>query len=295
MSPKALDIIKNKDLGQAPGTEDKVLLPSTPTNYAALGDSLMWGQGVARHERFSLLTFQGIRALPNQPQGDLHDRSRSGANIKVREGSDREHFADTYPSLLPTSADVDAFLQGDESAAQQLFGEVPCTFPTVSWQVRSLADSFGRDIKVALLSGGANDINFEAILDSTENRDTFVDKFAGDIREICFNDTLELLREARQKMPNAVILLFGYYPPFSYETDREELEGYFRHERNSTVGWYINAAADFLGISGGPLIDVDKRPPSRGSGRCGRRVWPPTGNAGLSPMPTATMRYVGPV
>ena len=255
MSPKALDIIKNKDLGRAPGTEDKVVLPSTPTNYAAFGDSLMWGQGVARDKRFSQLTFQGISALPNQPKGKFLDRSRSGANIKVRDGSDREDFADDHPSLLPTPADVDAFLQGVESAAQQLFGEVPCTFPTVTGQVESLSESFGRDIKVALLSGGANDIDFEALLDSTENQDTFVDEFAGDIREICHKDTLELLSKARQKMPNAVILLFGYYPPFSYETDLDDLKGYAKHEQDSDVRWYINAAADFVGK---PFKDVDK-------------------------------------
>ena len=230
--------------------------PTTSTNYAALGDSLMWGQGVARDRRFSLLTVQGIRALPNQPQGDFHDRSRSGANIKVRDGSTREDFADDNPSLLPTPADVDAFLvKGDESAARQLFGEVPCTFPTVSWQVESLSESFGRDIKVALLSGGANDINFEAILDPTENQDTFVDKFAGDIREICHQDTLDLLTLARHKMPNAVILLFGYYPPFSYQTSLADLKGYARHEEDSDVRWYLNAAADFIAK---PFKDVDK-------------------------------------
>jgi hypothetical protein len=217
----------------------------------------MWGQGVARHERFSLLTVQGISALPNQPKGDFLDRSRSGAQIKVRDGSDREDFADTYPSLLPTPADVEAFVvHGDESAAQQLFGEVPCTFPTVSWQVENLAESFGRDIKVALLSGGANDIDFEAVLDPTENQDTFVDEFAGKIREFCHKDTLELLEKARQIMPNAVILLFGYYPPFSYQTELAELERYFRHELNSDVKWYLNAGADFFHFPGS--VDVDK-------------------------------------
>lgn len=228
----------------------------TFVSVAAFGDSLMWGQGVARRERFSALTAQGIGTWHNQPAVLDPDRSRSGAQIRVRDGSDREDFADTYPSLLPSQADVDAFLQGDESAAENLFGEVPCTFPTVSWQVSTLPDDLGPEIDVALLCGGANDINFEAILDPTENQDTFVDKFAGDIRQICYNDTLDLLSEARRKMPGAVILLFGYYPPFSYETDTAELKGYFRHEVNSDVKWYLNAGADFLHIGGG--VDVDK-------------------------------------
>jgi hypothetical protein len=239
---------------------DSGIAPPDPPDQtiAAFGDSLMWGQGVARPERFSLLTAQGIRKLvPNPTDGPMLDWSRSGAQIKVRDGSDREDFADDYPSLLPTDTAVEAFLvKGDESAAQQLFGEVPCSFPTVTWQVGHLADSVGRNIEVALLSGGANDIGFEAVLDPTENQDTFVDKFAGDIREICHKDTLDLLTLARQKMPNAVILLFGYHPPFSYQTDLGDLAGYFRHELDSDVKWYINAAADFFGISGS--VDVDK-------------------------------------
>jgi hypothetical protein len=198
---RARDIIHLIALGgAAPGHQG--IAPGS-TNYAAFGDSVMWGQGVARPQRFSLLTVHGIRALPNQPQGRMLDRSRSDANIKVREGSDREDFADNYPIRLPTDTAVRAFLEGDESAAKGLYGEVPCTFPTVRWQVRNLADSIGRDIKVALLSGGANDINFVAVLDPRENQDTFVDKFAGDIRVICYQDTLELLYKARQKMPNA--------------------------------------------------------------------------------------------
>src|SRR5215218_8093067 len=233
MSPRALDIIhKLQEGGPAPGTQG---VAPPDTTIAAFGDSLMWGQGVARLERFSLLTAQEIRKLvPNPTERTMVDRSRSGANIKVRvgSGSGRKGFVDTYPSLLPTDPEKQAFLNGDESAAQELFGEVPCTFPTVTWQVQNLADSVGRNIEFALLSGGANDIDFEAILDPRANKDKFVGKFANDINEICYVDTLALLKEARQKMPNAVILLFGYHAPFSYETDFGDLKVFFEHELN---------------------------------------------------------------
>jgi hypothetical protein len=132
------------------------------TQVAAFGDSLMWGQGVRRGNRFSVLTAQGIGKWNGQTGvGVATDRFRSGAKLRVRSGDAREDFVDTYPSLVPKATDAKAFLAGDESAAQKLYGEVPCTFPTVTWQVNSLPDGLGRTIDVALLCGGANDIDFE--------------------------------------------------------------------------------------------------------------------------------------
>jgi GDSL-like Lipase/Acylhydrolase family len=238
-----------------PGTDDQKA-PRPSTLVAAFGDSLMWGQGVTRNKQFSALTAQKIGALHRRTGVLVFDRSRSGAQIKVRDGSDREDFVDTFPGLFPGPADAKAFLEGDESAAMGLFGEVPASFPTVTWQVESMLPDLGQKIDVALVCGGANDIDFEAILDSTQNQGTFVDRFTGDIREICFEDTLELLGKMRELMPNAVILLFGYFPPMSYHSDLKALKDYFRYELNDDVKWYLNAAANFLGISGS--VDVDK-------------------------------------
>lgn len=228
--------------------------------FAAFGDSLMWGQGVARNDRFSVLTAQGIGKLHQRDGRVVLDLSRSGAQIKVRNGSDREDFVDTFPGLFHTPDEVKAFLtQDDESPAQRLFGEVPASFPTITWQVeKGLPDSLADNIEVALVCGGGNDIEFESILDSRQNRGTFVDEFTGDIREICFLDILELLWKMREKMPNAVILLFGYYSPFSYESSVGALRGYFKHELDSPVEWWLNARANQLGIPLPGGMDVNE-------------------------------------
>ena len=89
--PHVLDNL-HEQLPEAPGTVGEAPSDRDRT-IAAFGDSLMWGQGVARPERYSLLTAQGIRKLvPNPTEGTMIDRSRSGANIRVRIGSasDRE-------------------------------------------------------------------------------------------------------------------------------------------------------------------------------------------------------------
>jgi hypothetical protein len=228
--------------------------------FAAFGDSLMWGQGVARNDRFSVLTAQGIGALHRRDGRVVFDESRSGAQIKVRNGSDREDFVDTHPGLFHTPDEVRAFLtRDDDSPAKLLFGEVPASFPTITWQVeKGLSDALADDIEVALVCGGGNDIGFESILDSRENRGTFVDSFTGDIRQICFQDTLELLRKMRTRMPSAVILLFGYYSPFSYESSVGALRGYFKHELNSPVKWWLNARANEINIPLPSGMDVNE-------------------------------------
>ena len=102
--------------------------------FAAFGDSLMWGQGVARDDRFSALIAKDIGARHKRDGRVAYDRSRSGAQIKVRDGSDREHFVDTYPSLFATEDEEKRFLEGDERPAMKLFGEVPSSFPTITWR-----------------------------------------------------------------------------------------------------------------------------------------------------------------
>ena len=130
-----------------PGTDDQVT-PRPKTLVAAFGDCLMWGQGVPRNKQFSALTARRIGALHQRTGVQVFDRSRSGAQIRVRDGSDREDFIDTSPSLFPGPADAKAFLEDDESVAMGLFGEVPASFPTVTWQVESMPPDLGQKIDV---------------------------------------------------------------------------------------------------------------------------------------------------
>jgi hypothetical protein len=105
--------------------------PAGSLQVAAFGDSLMWGQGNRRQDRFSALFTGRLRARVGQPGVLVWDSSRSGAKIGALPG-ERESFVDAYPFLFPDAATRRAFLDDrDESRALGLYGEVPATFPTV--------------------------------------------------------------------------------------------------------------------------------------------------------------------
>jgi hypothetical protein len=126
---------------------------------------------------------------------------------------------------------------------------VPATFPTITWQVeRGIPAATAADIDVALVCGGGNDIDFEEVLDPRTNRGTFVDVFAPQVEQICFKDTLKILETMRARMPKAVILLFGYHSPFSQKSSLGATRGYFKHEFDSDVEWWLNSQANKIGL-----------------------------------------------
>ena len=122
------------------------------TQVAAFGDSLMWGQGLNRKDRFTELITALLPAISGgQPAVVAADASRSGAQIRARgdqgtttslsggrvrdHRSQRSKFVDTFPALFAGERERTAFLDGtDERPATRLYGENPAPFPTVLGQ-----------------------------------------------------------------------------------------------------------------------------------------------------------------
>src|SRR4051794_13520164 len=177
---------RNSPAGRATGGTTGAVAPKDQLQVAAFGDSLMWGQGVERKKRFSQLIAVGLGRQHGQTGALSVDRSRSGAAIRVTSGKARDDFVDTFPHLFPDASDAEAFLRGDEQAATRLFGEVPATFPTVEWQVSAVSDAAGKKIDVALVSGGANDGDFENVINPTAHSGLFVEFYEAVIRDITF-------------------------------------------------------------------------------------------------------------
>lgn len=220
---------------------DVLELPD-PIQVVALGDSVMWGQGNTRSDRFAW-QFAFSLGLPA-----LHDRSRSGARIRPREDRQRDDFIDTFPTLFRTRPARDRFLAGDEGAAADLHGEVPATFPTVLWQARTVPEKTAAEAGVVLVSGGANDVGFEDVINPEIETAHWSQIFAPRIRGACYHDMLELLRTVRHRMPNAVVLVFGYYAALSYASRRKRIKAFFEHEVDSEIAWWFNEQFGFRDI-----------------------------------------------
>jgi len=223
----------------APGNAG--IAPPNTTNVAAFGDSLMWGQGLNRQDRFTELIAQALpQILGTQRAIVSSDASRSGAQIRGR-SDQRTTFVDRFPTLFPNQAAIDAFLQGsNEQPAAGLYGEVPAPFPTIRGQVVEMADALGATIDVALVDGGVNDINVEDIVNPQVSPHEYIERWDGQIRSVGHDDVLGLLERVRRKCPNALILYFGFFAPLSYRSDTGAIRDLFEWETDDSIGWFLN-------------------------------------------------------
>jgi hypothetical protein len=145
------------------------------TQVAAFGDSLMWGQGLNRNERFTQQIVALLPAILGKPAVVAADNSRSGAQIRGV-GDQRNNFVDTFPGLFASARERTAFLDGKgDRPATGLYGENPAPFPTVRGQVDLLSAAEGKAIDVALVDGGVNDIAVEDIVNPAVSPGEFVD------------------------------------------------------------------------------------------------------------------------
>jgi lysophospholipase L1-like esterase len=163
----------------------------SPFKVVTLGDSVAWGQGLKPGQKFNqraadqIATRLGVSTDQIQRQQFAH----SGAYLRESE---------TKPRLDPSR--------------HRAWAEVPWGTPTIFEQAQGPPDP---DVDLVLLTAGINDIGFPTILDPTGTRD---DLDRG-IRENCYYDVKQLLGRVRQRYPAAVIMVGGYYPLLSEQSD----------------------------------------------------------------------------
>lgn len=168
-----------------------------PVNIVTLGDSIMWGQGLPESMKFRNIVaqwiqgiYQGLRTVFSVPT-----RAHSGAKILVDSGEpDRE-------TGLP--------------------GEIPSHWPSVTLQLNLTLSDLRRSgmdpriIDLVILDGGINDVGVPQLLNPVNS--------TGQIRDLintkCVAHMAGLLPEVHQAFPNAGIIVTGYYPIASPDSD----------------------------------------------------------------------------
>lgn len=183
----------------------------------AFGDSVVWGQGLDHRDKFPSVVYQRLtgRTLPTD---DI--KARSGAIIG------RRNLAAVARESPPLGADV-----VPERTARH---EVPNAFPTVLQQidggspkrssepgestVERITASEAAAADVVVVDGGANDINvLFGVLSPIDPDDVLggltdhadIERY---LRQYCYEDVRDVLRAARDRFPNAVIVVTGYFP-----------------------------------------------------------------------------------
>jgi len=216
-------------------------MSNEPLNIICVGDSVMWGQGLAEPEKFTTIACREIGIRLNRPVNKTNF-ARSGSQIDVTSKLQKDTFLNTYPHLFGSANEKHNFITvNDQTAATRLPFELPCTFPTVLWQIEHLSSEFRKEIDILFLNGGANDFDFPYYLDPTHHRDDFLQYFEPLFEEYFCGRVSNLIRKAREKFPKALIIYTGYYSPFAFGISDGELKDFFyEEERTSSAKRFIN-------------------------------------------------------
>jgi lysophospholipase L1-like esterase len=181
----------------------KYALSSRPLRMLALGDSVMWGQGLDEKNKFTyklsdwLCKQRNNGSCLNQDDVQLHVEAHSGAIISKEDDTDAQKEDKRF--TRPT-------------APLKYLGEVNNHFPTIRAQVE-LAQRYYTanaipltDVDLILVNGGINDMNASRLLAFKLIGGNVPSK----AKEFCEMQMTSLLKSVAKTFPSARIVVPGY-------------------------------------------------------------------------------------
>jgi hypothetical protein len=191
-------------------------MATTPYRILAIGDSVMWGQGLLDQDKLVTRVQAWIQQF--HPTFDVQKTilAHSGAIIGV----------------------------GSTAVSQPLDGEVPSKFPTILNQVQSFPGS-PQDVDLVLMNGGINDVGISQLV----NPHTDDQELKDNINKHCHLDLRELLIAAGQKFTKAEtrIVVTGYYPILSHDSNPVNMISF-------VALWGVNVQSPFM--VGNPFFKI---------------------------------------
>jgi hypothetical protein len=163
-----------------------------------LGDSIMWGQGLLTEQKFWFLTKQWLEKRTGKTVVP-HVEAHSGATILWR--NDQKYPLDRLSTFN---------------------GELNLSTPTIEQQVANAAKHYGMNsglVDLVLVNGGINDFQILNFVNYFRSKG-WVEKRC---RQIFGEDMFLLLEKIQKSFGNARIVVTGYYPIISMDTDPEHL------------------------------------------------------------------------
>jgi hypothetical protein len=202
-----------------------VTLRVGPFNIVALGDSIMWGQGLLPADKFTTLT-------ANWVMGQM------GKSVQLLS------FAHSGAVLGPSGA------AQTEAANVSTPGEVPDSYPTIDYQGMTLAPAQIDPglVDLILLDGCINDVSVGNIL-SPAVADADITSWTD---QACSTGMSALLSRLTSKYPHAKIALTSYYPIASDQSNLSTLMG-LAGAAGVSAATITAALAPLIGVPPDPL------------------------------------------
>ncbi len=186
-------------------------MPEEAFRIAVLGDSIQWGQGLREEDRFSELVRQRIEQELRRPAVLAQRYAHSGACI----GHQNDRF------------DAGGAVPRDIYGIGSVLGELPRALPSVHAQLNALLQDSTtppESIDLVLVDGGINPDSspgpgpsdpFSKLLHPLTNSDDL----RQDAARACHERMRGLLERIARHLPNARVVVTGYYPVFSSASD----------------------------------------------------------------------------
>ncbi len=152
----------------------------------AIGDSIIWGQGLLPNEKFTTLVQQAL--LLKHPEGvSLESVAHSGAVIGANGSSGTPQAGEVPASRLSIVEQCDAFSNSPDT------------------------------VDLVLMDGGINDVGVASIL----NPFALIPSLSARVTHACHDEMLTLLQKVSAKFskPACTILVTGYYTILSAKSD----------------------------------------------------------------------------
>jgi microsomal dipeptidase-like Zn-dependent dipeptidase/lysophospholipase L1-like esterase len=178
-------------------------------HVVVIGDSVAWGQGLREEDKYVALVSHALSA-------------RNGG-IK------------SYATVLAHSGAIIGI--GDGTMMEPLPGEVPTSYPTAIQQIEMVTGDPDR-VDLVLLTCGLNDVNFRTVVHPLTTASTI----AASVDRHCRSDLSELLVATVSRFPQAQIVVSGYYPILSEDSDTTEIQAFL-----------VAAGVSIAGLPGGVL------------------------------------------
>lgn len=176
----------SRTTGGSPVGGDRIELARGFYYLTALGDSAMWGNGLREDDKFTSLVAQTIQ---------------EATGLRVI----RTVSALSGATIVPGP--------DDRLCTVNCSGEVPTVLTSITLQAQSMAHP--ESVDLVLLDGCGNDIGLDVIL-STEDMTSEIDEAA---RLYCYAEMANLILRVRATAPDAPIVVTGYFPFVSMESD----------------------------------------------------------------------------
>jgi hypothetical protein len=150
----------------------------------ALGDSVVWGQGLKQAEKFSHIVADklGLR---------VENLAHSGATVAT--GIDPTYGEISDPSYV--------------SPGEAPTGEVPRSKPTILEQCEFYSGD-PKEVEIVVMDGGINDVDITKIIDPLNSADALHKS----VIQHCYREVTTLLRCVVTKFNNSKIVVVGYFP-----------------------------------------------------------------------------------